>query len=492
MRTSKKLALIGLLSLCACGSADNGSAPVAGPGGDNGLDGGPSSNGGTCVAKGGADEPDDKGIDQNCDGADGVVGVDVYVSGSGTDTNAGTPGQPLRTIAAALKLANGRGGKVLVSSGSFALDAIKAPGTWSLFGGYASSFTGAPKRSSTVLVGGATGVLIDGGASARLAHLTVRGAASTDPQHPSSVAIVSSADDLTLDDVDLEAADGRDGAPGAVGLPGNPGAPGGDADTPTRLMCRGSVQPSFSFGATKYMQNVEGKHPGNFSTSTAAETGSDGAPGTDGVDASGTPKLTDGALVFGQGEPGASNGRPGFGGPGGGGGSPDGQQWYVGGAGGSGGCPGFGGEGGHSGGASVGLLVLRGSVHVTRSLVHTGLGGAGGDGGAGGPGGAGGRPGLPTANPSLGSPFPGACTTANDPAHAACAEYGGTGGAGGLGGHGGGGAGGWSVGVMLAAGATAQVDDVTTVDLGRPGTGGTGNGGGRAPGGKSARTYTIP
>lgn len=492
MRSSKTLSIIGLISLCACGPAGNDPAPAHAAPDDNGSDAGAESGGGTCIKHGGADEPDDKGLDDNCDGADGVVGVDVYVSTSGADTNAGTPSQPLRTIVAALKLATGRAGKVLVSSGSHTLDALKVTGSWSVFGGYSATFLGAPKRASTTLVGGVGGVLIDGAQSARLAHVTVRGASATDDKHPHALALVSNVDSLTLDDVALEAGDGRDGARGATGTSGTPGATGGNADTATQLVCGGVLQPPFSFGATKYLANAEGKHPGNLSTSTPSESGSDGSPGTDGADADGAPKLINGSIATGLGTAGASNGRPGYGGPGGGGGSSDQQQWYIGGAGGSGGCPGMGGGGGASGGASIALLVLRGSIQVTRSHYKTGLGGAGGDGGTGGAGGAGGKPGSPSASPDLPSAFPAPCTPANDPAHANCAEYGGTGGAGGLGGHGGGGAGGWSIGLAIATGATAQVDDVTTCDLGRPGTGGTGNGGGRASDGKNTRHYAIP
>ena len=62
-----------------------------------------------CTAMGATDDPDDNGIDANCDGADGIVGVDVYVSSaSGLDTNVGTPTAPLGTLAAAITLAGTR------------------------------------------------------------------------------------------------------------------------------------------------------------------------------------------------------------------------------------------------------------------------------------------------------------------------------------------------------------------------------------------------
>ena len=490
MRSSKTLSIIGLISLCACGPANNDPTPAHASPGDNGSDAGAESGGGTCIKHGGADEPDDKGLDDNCDGADGVVGVDVYVSTAGADTNGGTPDKPLRTILVALKLATGRGGKVLVASGSHTLDALKVPGSWSVYGGYAATFVGAPKRASTILVGGVGGVLVDSAQSARLVHLTVRGLPATDPKHPSALALVANVDRLELDDVELEAGDARDGAQGVTGATGQAGRQGGDADVTTQLLCGGVLQPPLSFGATKYTPNAEGKLPGNVTTSTPSESGSSGAPGTDGTDAMGALTLMNGSIVSDMGTAGAGNGRPGFGGPGGGGGQSD--RRYIGGAGGSGGCPGTGGGGGASGGASIALLVLRGSVQVTRSHYKTGLGGAGGDGGMGGAGGAGGQPGLPSANPALSSEFPKPCTPANDPAHANCAEYGGSGGAGGIGGHGGGGAGGWSIGLAIANGATAQVDDLTTCDLGRPGTGGQGNGGGRAFDGKNTRHYAIP
>jgi len=488
MRSSKRLILVGLLSLCACGSSNNGAPAPQDGAGDPATDAGATGEGGTCTTHGGADEPDDQGIDANCDGADGVVGVDVYVSNAGTDTNAGTPAQPLRTIAAALRIATGRGGKVLVSSGAYSVDSIKVPGAWSVFGGYSSNYVGAPKRAATILGSASGGLLIDQASSARLAHLTVRGAAPMDDKHPSALGLISNVDKLALDDVEIDAVDGRDGAPGADGARGDSGAHGGDGNSQTRLVCRGFAQPSFSYGAMAYTPNAEGHRPGDFSSARPAEPGSAGAPGTDGADATGVPALVDGVLVADQGAPGSSNGRPGFGGPGGGGGTTDVQ--YIGGGGGSGGCPGAGGAGGMSGGASVALLVMRGSVTLTRSNLHTALGGAGGDGGAGGSGGAGGQPGQPTAVPSANLPDP--CTSTNDPAQRNCAAYGGKGGAGGDGGHGGGGAGGWTIAVVSAAGADAQIDAATTFDLGRPGSGGTGNGGGRAPNGKSLRAYALP
>lgn len=486
MRTLSKLGIVSLLALCACGSADN--TNNAQHVGDDLRDGGAGTEGSTCTSHATTDDPDDNGVDENCDGADGVIGTDVYVSTSGADTNAGTAAQPLRSLGAALTLATGRGGRVLVSSGTYTLDALKAAGTWSVFGGYPTTFVGAPRRGATTLAASGGALLIDRASSAHLAHLTVRGAAPNDDKHPAGVALASNADKLALDDVELDAPDGRDGATGAAGMGGDPGAQGGDADTPTRLLCKGIVQPSFAYGATKYLPNAEGKRAGDFPSKRAADTGSAGAAGTDGVDADGTPKLVDGAVVAGAGTQGDSNGRAGYGGPGGGGGTTNRQ--YIGGAGGSGGCPGGGGSGGLSGGASIGILVMRGSVSITRSNLHSGLGGAGGDGGEGGAGGAGGLPGLPTASPS--TTFPSLCTSGNDPAQANCSAYGGAGGAGGAGGHGGGGAGGWTIGVVTANGAAAQIDDATTVDLGRPGNGGVGAGGGRAPNGRSLRVFALP
>ncbi len=72
-----------------------------------------------------------------------------------------------------------------------------------------------------------------------------------------------------------------------------------------------------------------------------------------------------------------------------------------------------------------------------------------------------------------------------------CAAYGGRGGNGGAGGRGGGGAGGWSVGVLMASGATATLDSNTTITVSKGGAGGAGSQGLRAPSGQSHSQYTL-
>lgn len=407
---------------------------------------------------------------------------------------------PLRTVTAALKLATSRGGSVLVDAGTLQDSDLSAVGNWAIYGGYPTTFVGAPQRALTILAPTSSGVLVESAASARLAHLTVQTQppATTDP--PTAYGVRSSATALALDDVDIEAPPAGSGTSGAAGNAGAPGATYGSGPQ----KCNGAVTFQWANGATD--ANGDATSPDGVTLagrwpSTPAAQATAGAPGTDGTDATGKLTLSSGLVTGDTGTAGKGDGNPGFGGAGASGNSSNmvteyqyGQTWILGGFGGNGGCPGTGGQAGSSGGSSIALLVISGKVEVTRSNLQSSLGGTGGDGGAGGAGGSGGLGSEPTyqSGPAFTAPSSSCPSPTQDKMALHCAAYGGQGGNGGAGGHGGGGAGGWSVGVLMASGATASVDSTTTITVSKGGEGGTGSQSLRAPSGQSHAQYTLP
>jgi hypothetical protein len=457
-----------------------------------------------CVAAA-KDDPDDMAADSNCDGADGVVGVDVYVNAAtGGDTNIGTPTKPMGTIERALALAATRGGKVLLAGGPFEVATLDQPGTWTLYGGYDATFTKPPRRELTILRAPATGLLVDLATDAGLVHVTVQGAAASDAAFPSAYGVRNKALKLRLDDVALQASDALAGAAGTTGAAGTNGLLGvvgaNVQGTPPSLDCVGTDAPVTLRGTSAGSAGGGGALPGDVTLvpPRIASPGGAGRPGTDGGDAAKLPSITAGFLRLAPGGVGKANGTGGYAGAGGGSATfvasyPN-VLYVYGGGGGSGGCPGLGGGGGASGGSSVALLVLSGEVEISRSSLTTGSAGSGGDGGPGGPGGLGGGGGQAAAERgSTPVVLPPQClTSSDDPLKLNCAEYGAAGGPGGPGGRGGGGAGGWSIGVATGGSSTANVDAATTTTLGRAGDGGAGNGGGYAPAGENHATYKLP
>jgi len=499
MRTLGCLMLSGcVMGLVACGPGDGHDAAAAAAG-DAGAetdsrfvfenDTSPATDAGTTpttdsgppgCADSGVDELDDDGLDTNCDGADGVVGKDVYVDGvSGADTNPGTPTKPKRTIDAALKVALAQSGAVVLSAGTYQnIESIERAGTWRIVGGYGAGFSGKPKRELTTLEASSpAGMLIGPGAKATIAHLTIVGASPTSISASTAQALRTRAELLVLDDVVVRAADGRAGAHGKTGVVGADGKPGDDGwGTATKLECGAVLQPAFSFGAEMNAQNAEGKLPGDYVLKRIAGNGSNGTEGSDGADAAKTPLVKDDVIVWASAGAGLANGTPGYGGAGGGGNNP--PYTMSAGGGGTGGCPGGGGEGASSGGGSIAVVVLSGELQIARSVIATGFGGDGGAGGPGGVGGVGGIGGKPTSDV-------GTC------ADCEVARVGGKGGNGGRGGRGGGGAGGWTIGVVSIGTAAAKVDGATVFQLGKPGAGGLGNAGGYAPSGEKRTTFSM-
>jgi len=485
------------------GSAEDGNdAGMSQPGTPDAPSGDPTADG--CAAA--IDLPDDKGADTNCDGADGVVGRDVYVDfAGGSPTNPGTPAAPLKTLDGAIALAQSRGGHVLVLAGSTSLASLSKSGTWSVYGGYPKGFLGAPKRDSTILETDAGGLLVENADSALFAHLTIRGADVDMATQRTAHALRTKAKQLELIDVVVQAGNGKDGTGGASGAPGAAGIASnrplgwGPNSGAHGLTCDGIATAAFTNGADSLQPNSEGKLPGT----GIASAGGHGSP-CQSADAS--PALVDAFVAWSAGARGMSDAAPGYGGPGGTGLST--VIWKGGiyslnpSGGGSGGCPGKPGSGGESGGGAVAILVLEGNVKLSASTLMTGEGGSGGDGGQGGEGGDGGAGAVPGSSrsdypytpPSI--DFPADCVYQAgqpdpDPIQNQCKAYGRRGGRGGRGGTGGAGAGGWTIGVVTVGAATADIAPTTLYLLGKPGLGGNG-GGGLGPAGEKRTTHHLP
>ncbi len=489
------LALAGLVTLLAtagCG-ADAGSpspAPNTNPAGDasvNAPDGGADAEASTACSSN--DAPDADGEDENCDGADGMVGIDVYVDPSaGSDTNLGSPATPLRSLKAAILLAGSRGGRVLLGKGQLTIDVLDAPGSYEVHGGYSSTFVGPRKRESSVLAPTTPlGLALSGATEVTLVSLSIIGP-NADEKVMTAHALRTSVDHLRLVDVEVRSGNA---APGVVlGAPAANGESGinatGSAGSP--LTCNGSAQPSYSTGAALGKMNAAGALPGSCTAKTPAASGAGGQAGTHGAHATKEPVLEGGLVGWTPGGTAPDNAGPGLGGAGGANCAALGN--YGGGAG-SGGCPGGPGAGATSGGGSVAVVVLAGNLTLAGSLLRTGFGGNGGNGSPGGEGGLGGRgfqPGCGTGVPC--DKIPAECTPSTDPYQLNCAGWGGNGGPGGKGGHGGAGAGGWTIGVVTAGAASVEHDASTSFELGAPGNGGDGATT-RAPDGEKHETWAL-
>lgn len=495
MLTKTLMAILAATTLIGCGGDDpkpsagggaGGSAGALGDGGEGGTAGAGGSS--TCIPSA-ADPTDPEGVDENCDGADGVVGTDVYIDGTtGSDTSAGKPDAPLRSLEAAIALAQSRGGEVLVANGEYALTEIAVSGDYALHGGYGASFVGHRKRDLTVLVAESPeGVLIQKAGTVVLESMTVRSADGNETLTTSHALRLDTAS-VRLSDVVVSSGSGVSGIAGVAGEPGDPGKNASGAVGASGLLCDGSVQPSFTNGSKPGSPSSSGGSAGNCPLKLPAAKGKVGILGSPGVNASAIPNLQQGLLHWNAGGDGVDDAQPGYGGAGGG--SCDGTTP---GAGATGGCPGKPGAGGSSGGGSVGILVLAGSLQLENSVVRTGFAGSGADGGGGGtggPGGLGAKPSCPYYFPSC-SVIVEVCTSSSDPFAKNCALYGAAGGAGGAGAHGGGGVGGWTIGVAGAGGTQIDYDANTTFELGATGKGGEGSGSVRAPDGQKRKVLDL-
>lgn len=471
------------------------------------------------------------GVDDDCDGIDGVVTDTVFVRPGASPTAAGTGNDPVGSLARALELARRQTKHhVYLCVGALEEGAIELEVTSDLHihGGFtcADWSRGSDRTLHTRWNSSASEALrIRGGAHLSLERVELT-AADASSAAASSVAISAWAvADFVITDSIVRAGNGAAGAAGATGTAQQPvarSAPGGSAwspgvDVPAKPQACGGSDYAGSGGAAAARSRRDGDAGGNSSDgvdggdwrtqnlglTSAYATGSDGAPGAPGAPAVGVaaPRgtIVEGRYVAGVGPGGSPGGR----GTSGGGGAPGeaievckghvvtvrpsevGYTWLCdeapilrgGGGGGAGGCYGLGGAaggGGQSGGASIALLVEASEVRLGNVQLVTGAGGAGGAAGAGAPGQVGGEGGFGGSGSAWGLDF---YRTRNGEAKAGYTGFpGGRGGDGAPGGAGAPGSGGPAAGIYVV-GAAPVVDPSTTYRVGAGGAGGAGVGG---------------
>ncbi|MFO0591869.1 MAG: hypothetical protein U0441_30255 [Polyangiaceae bacterium] len=417
------------------------------------------------------------GAERCPDPANGSIEADcgIWVSASlGDDANTGTPDAPLKTLGAAILLAQKGPQRIYACSETYE-ERLSLPAGVSLFGGFECaggwSYVGGDNRAR--IAPSEPGVALNlaegqGVSLLRDIAVTAKDAMGAGESSIAILALPGSNADLRRSRITAgngargaDGADGKhDGEHAKGGLNGNNGVGacaaafglGGDS---VFLSCDdGSSSMGGNGGNGGEMFANDGAdgvvaptpNPQGFGLGGAGEAslpctgGLSGAEGQDG--AHGEASSSKGRLTQ-QGYLGAdgADGQHGFPGQGGGGGGASRGKATCGGAlhggpgggsGGTGGCGGRGGKGGQAGGSSIGIALLGTSLYIEDSYIVTGNGGDGGNGGVLQPGGQGGLPGIGGAG--FGGP---------DPINAAC--VGGGGGYGGNGGHGAGGHGGHSV-----------------------------------------------
>jgi len=409
--------------------------------------------------------------------------VGIFVSASGSDTNAGTKEAPVQTIAKALSLTTTLK-RVYACAGTYAEDVSLSATTdgVSIYGGFQCSdwsYVG-----NNVTIGKGNIPLTISGTTKALAieDLIVQAAAGGAGNATSIAALVANASGaVTLARLALNAGAGANGADGAAGSNYNAslaqsdpsiaghnatGITGGSPQTCSAL-CTDATASSGGGGGnggsgsngSDGLPALGGQAPNDGLHGTGGATCTNGDHGanaaTAGADAV-SPTTTGTLSASGWTPVTSGSGKNGSVGQGGGGGGGAAANNAGGGAGGGcGGCGGGGGSGGASGGGSIGLAVFNSTVNVIGSQIHATNGGSGGKGGDGQVGQLGGYSGLQS-NPGC---------------------VGGTGGEGSAGGNGAGGAGGISVGVLYS-GAQPTLDSATTGAItvgtaGNKGIGGT-------------------
>lgn len=442
----------------------------------------------------------------------------LYVSSAPVEGERdGSRDRPFDSPAAAGKEAEVRGARLVVISGDETYtELLEVRSGVSVLGGFDAAFrhdpqlrpTFAPDTTSGDQIGlFATNVT----APTLVSGVLVQAPAATDSGASSMGMLAVDAPALILEDVVIRAGTGAPGTNGTNGEPGASGEPGGDAAV---AFCDG-IQPFLGAGgenAACPMSRGGGGGRG-LAGQQDATAGATSPAGTQGGLA-GTPNSPNGR----DGLPGSLNALPGASGPGGksggawmgdrfvsqgagvsglrgldgpgggGGGGSHSNSWETftcrgsaGGGGGAGGCGGGAGTGGGAGGASIGALLVRSPLTMTRARIIAELGGRGGAGGQGALGGQGASGGQGNSLKSNGGIVRGADHAGGD---------GGRGADGLAGGHGGGGAGGPSVSLWCERSAPTLSDDV---ELDQPGiaSGGTSPGN---PGedGLSARSFLCP
>ncbi len=544
-------------AVAACGSSSGGSVGgVGGAGGEqtsadagashgelaSGAGGGGASEAdvGTkgCQPSSKVDEPDERFLDENCDGIDGDVERGIFVSPDGFDRDDGSIDRPVQSLARAVALAKIGRLAVYVCNGTYRENVVvDAP--LSIYGGYDCTRDWKRIRDIAIFESGAgLPLLVDNvDGKVHLERLAFRAAPGVAAGQSSQAAAIVGSSDVSLDQVTLTARDGVNGGHGVSGadaplLPprdsargsattttecfapesgGSPGtycdsyATGGYSAALTQRCASGFEMRGGAGAAGGNVWLAMGKPScferasdvglqgsyGEFRTGDGmwkrVSAGNSGLSGADGVDGA-AAGLGVGSISMGvyaatnAGEDGAP-GQPGWPGRGGAGGRSVaangdvcGSFYTVGSGGGQGGLGGCAGDRatGGMGGGGSIALVVVDSV-VMLSNVRFSVG----DGGAGGDGAQG------------GAAQPGAAGAAGGAARTALYEgqQGQPGGDGGLGGDGGPGGGGPSI-AILYTGATPEVTDAV-YELGSPGDGGLAFSGPNGPDGLTGELISL-
>jgi hypothetical protein len=458
-------------------------------------------NSGQCFAD---DVPDTNNEDSNCDGIDGNASTAIFVATTGSDLGDGSMQKPLRSITAALVMAQSQKTKtqILVGVGDYqetkTLNLIDGVG---VYGGYdpTNKWSRTTSNKPTTIAGATLAMMARGfKLPTGLGRITINAADGAQPSESSFALVAVDVSQMTVDDNCVlqagkgavgpkgdDGAVGGDGSAGTIGgngavdnqsAPGLGGPPGENKACPDANGGTGGVggsDPNFSGGkgGTSAGGTLGGPGGTNASCSgtdgTKGDTGAnDGTAGTDGAGGAAVGTFDPQTFIYT-----AANGADGEDGTdgagGGGGGGSSGQTGTLcvdgagngGAGGGAGGCGGGKGIGGKGGGASIALVSIRSPISLGKTQLITLGGGSGGSGGTGGTGGA----------PGTGGPI-----NNQGSSEIGTGAKGGDGRAGGRGGAGGGGGGGPSFGIYVN-GATPTIGEVS-YNLGSGGIGGGSSG----------------
>ncbi|WP_437953842.1 hypothetical protein WME98_26440 [Sorangium sp. So ce296] len=453
----------------------------------------------------GGDTPPDCVPSAGGDAVDDACGV--FVATGGDNASDGAKDAPVKTLAAALALAEQNGTRRVYVCAETFKEVVEVKSGVTIYGGLdcTAGWSFSPEARSAI-EGPADEIgltLAEGASGAKVRSFAVRAASAT-VAGGSSIGVAVADVEAKLSQVDVIAGDGMDGAKGETPAEApQAGAPAGAVSNACDLVFGGEAgvttcedgetrggpggrggSPGIDEGngqrgedgAPLPEENPNNRGLGGIGQTDAAgecEAGENGKSGDPGVagDAGTATVLTLDGITGGDGDDG-TNGKKGQGGGGGGGAKaglfcPAGASTVEGpgasgGGGGAGGCGGKGGGGGKAGGSSIGILSLGTKlvlIDVTVAVGKAGKGGDGADGQNGANGGAGASGGTASEKP---------------PSIPGC--DGGRGGRGGAGGPGAGGRGGHAVGIAYAA----TPSEAPAVQF-TPGT--AGNGGSIAPGG---------
>lgn len=447
------------------------------------------------------DPIDEEGLDENCDGVDGVLEDTIFVSPRGSDSvhiDDDTslvgllPDKPVRTLKTALELAKARDRQTILLAGGRYEGAVELEEGISIHGGYNVYFTAREQEYEESVIEAIeddfsenTSIYVTLSAEGveketSLSYLTIKGYDAENASGSTLAVHAVNSGGLKLHNIELEggkASDGKDGEDGEeldADCTAATGGAGGLPDDNVKPCNHSSYEDSEANAGAKgrFGENNDNAGDGGEGGEgginrcqdehTRADSGEQGERGESGQNgADGHYSDEDDIGSFADAENGGWWRRPfatlsedgGDGGGGGGGGAGGNFQHgrngdlYVGGAGtdgGAGGCGGPAGQNGESGGSSFGLAVVGQPIELRALTISLGQAGDGGRGGVG----------------QNGTHGENAENVDSSGGGAARGSRGGPGGRGGSGGHGAGGHGGHAIG-LASADAQQDVSEVT-------------------------------